>query len=153
MGKKDVCKSTHWEEPPGRKKAPAAGRGTFVLNVLWPWTLMQDVPRAYLGRTTGPTHLLSLPLLLYPFEQSQNLLNHLPVFQADGQEDGFHRPGTSHVNPALVCILARSKRRSNASWSSLLKARRNGFHLSHSDSNRGSNSLVPIHPLAIDSSA
>ena len=25
------------------------GRGTFVLNVLWPWTLVQDVPRAYLG--------------------------------------------------------------------------------------------------------
>jgi hypothetical protein len=24
------------------------------------------------------------------FKQPQNLLDHLPVFQADGQEDGFH---------------------------------------------------------------
>jgi len=37
------------------------------------------------------------PFLL--FKQPQNLLDHLPVFQEDGQEDGVHRPGTGHVNP------------------------------------------------------
>jgi len=31
----------------------------------------------------------------------QNLLDHLPVFQADGHKDGFHWPGTSHVNSCM----------------------------------------------------
>jgi hypothetical protein len=41
-----------------------------------------------------PDNRLSLPF----FELTQNLLDHLPVLQADGEKDGFHGPGMSHVN-------------------------------------------------------
>ena len=32
------------------------------------------------------------------FEFAQDLFDHLPVFQTDGQKNGFHWPGMSHVN-------------------------------------------------------
>ncbi len=32
------------------------------------------------------------------FKQAQNFLDHLPVFQANGQEDGFHGPWIGHVD-------------------------------------------------------
>ena len=37
-------------------------------------------------------------LCLLFFEPAQDLLDHLPVFQADGQEDGFHWPGMGHAD-------------------------------------------------------
>ena len=37
-------------------------------------------------------------LLLLLFELAQDLLDHLPLFQADGQEDGFHWAGIGHVD-------------------------------------------------------
>jgi hypothetical protein len=40
-------------------------------------------------------------LRIFLFELTQNLLDHLPVFQTDGQKDGFHWPGTSHVNSSM----------------------------------------------------
>ena len=37
-------------------------------------------------------------LALFRVEFTQDLLAHLPLLQADRQKDGFHWPGTSHVN-------------------------------------------------------
>jgi hypothetical protein len=74
-------KRTAWGEPALDQPPPNA------LKAATGWETVKP--------TTGG-HEQSLCLLL--FEQAQNLLDHFPVFQADGQKNGFHGPGTSHVH-------------------------------------------------------
>jgi hypothetical protein len=60
----------------------------------WTWTLF--------ARCDRPDPLIrkedQLNLLVLLFQLTQDLLDHLSVLQTDGQKDGFHRPGMSHVN-------------------------------------------------------
>ncbi len=77
------------------------------------------------------------PPIFYPFFSLGKLRIPSIIFPCSGQMDRRMisiGQGWDMKTLSLVCILARSKRRSNASCSSLLKARRNGFNLSCSDS-------------------
>ena len=49
------------------------------------------------------------------------------MFQADGQEDGVHRPGIGHVNPGAGMHFGPVKKAVKRLLSSLLKARRKGI--------------------------
>ncbi len=73
-----------------------------------------DQPHGERGKSLGHNLL----------ELIQDLLDHLPVFQADGQKDGFHRPGMSHVNsgtglkfgPAKVALINVAKKGLPLRW-------------------------------------
>jgi len=42
------------------------------------------------------------PLRLLLLQPSQDFLDYLPLFQADGQKNGFHRSGIGHVDSGAV---------------------------------------------------